>query len=41
MTGMSRIGEIYRPAGGDLVPWHDKRFAAFELLQQAGRAIRD
>ncbi|UVK37785.1 FGGY-family carbohydrate kinase [Mesorhizobium sp. AR10] len=41
MTGMSRIGEIYRPAGGDLVAWHDKRFAAFELLQQAGRAIRD
>lgn len=41
MTGMSRIGNIYRPAGGDLVPWHDKRFAAFELLQQAGRAIRD
>ncbi|CAN7414705.1 FGGY-family carbohydrate kinase [Mesorhizobium caraganae] len=41
MTGMSRIGEIYRPAGGDLVPWQDKRFAAFELLQQAGRAIRE
>ncbi|MER8922240.1 FGGY-family carbohydrate kinase [Mesorhizobium sp. M0802] len=41
MTGMSRIGDIYRPAGGDLVPWHDKRFGAFELLQQAGRAIRD
>jgi D-ribulokinase len=41
MTAMSRIGDIYRPAGGDLMPWHDKRFAAFELLQQAGRAIRE
>lgn len=40
MTGMSRIGEIYRPANGTLKGWHDKRFAAFELLQQAGRAIR-
>jgi D-ribulokinase len=41
MTAMSRIGDVYRPAGGDLGRWHDKRFAAFELLQQAGRAIRD
>lgn len=40
MTGMSRIGDVYRPAGGDLAQWHDKRFAAFELLQRAGRAIR-
>ncbi|MEP6567996.1 MAG: FGGY-family carbohydrate kinase, partial [Mesorhizobium sp.] len=40
MTGMSRIGEIYRPAGETLKAWHDKRFTAFELLQQAGRAIR-
>lgn len=39
MTGMSRIGEIYRPAGG-VKAWHDKRFTAFELLQRAGRAIR-
>ncbi|TJW07302.1 MAG: ribulokinase [Mesorhizobium sp.] len=41
MTAMSRMGEIYRPAGGDLGQRHDKRFAAFELLQQAGRAIRE
>ena len=41
MTGMSRIGEVYRPASGTLKALHDKRFTAFELLQQAGRAIRD
>ena len=40
MTGMSRLGDVYSPVGGGLAGWHDKRFAASELLQQAGRAIR-
>lgn len=40
MTGMSAMGDIYRPAGGSLKALHDKRFAAFELLQKAARAIR-
>ena len=40
MTGMSSLGQVYRPAGGELGDWHDRRFAAFELLQRAGRAVR-
>ncbi|WP_421917107.1 FGGY-family carbohydrate kinase [Mesorhizobium sp.] len=40
MTGMSAMGEIYRPAGGPLKALHDKRFGAFELLQKAARAVR-
>ena len=41
MTGMSTMGEVYRPAGGPLKALHDKRFGAFELLRKAARAIRD
>ncbi|QPC95553.1 FGGY-family carbohydrate kinase [Mesorhizobium sp. INR15] len=40
MTGMSTMGQIYRPAGGSPEALHDRRFAAFELLQKAARAIR-
>ena len=40
MAGMSSLGDVYRPAGGELGDWHDRRFAAFELLQRAGRAVR-
>lgn len=40
MPAMSRLGEIYRPVGGDLRLWHDRRYEAFLALQQAGRAIR-
>ena len=40
MSAMSELGEIYRPQPA-LAGWHEKRFKAFELLQQAGRAIRE
>jgi D-ribulokinase len=39
MAGMSELGEVYHP-DATLADWHAKRFAAFELLQQAGKAIR-
>ncbi|MER8576613.1 FGGY-family carbohydrate kinase [Mesorhizobium sp. M1338] len=39
MAGMSELGEVYHP-DATLAGWHAKRFAAFELLQQAGKAIR-
>ncbi|TIW86672.1 MAG: ribulokinase, partial [Mesorhizobium sp.] len=39
MAGMSELGEVYHP-DATLAGWHTKRFAAFELLQQAGKAIR-
>jgi D-ribulokinase len=40
MSAMSELGEIYRPQPA-LAEWHAKRFKAFELLQGAGRAIRE
>ena len=40
MSAMSEIGEIYHPAPAS-AEWHDKRFRAFERLQQTGRAIRE
>lgn len=40
MAGMSEMGEVYRPQPA-LTNWHKKRFDAFELLQTAGRAIRN
>ncbi|MDB5551573.1 MAG: FGGY-family pentulose kinase [Rhizobium sp.] len=40
MSAMSELGEIYRPQPA-LADWHERRFKAFELLQQAGRAVRD
>ena len=39
MSAMSEIGEVYRP-GQSSAAVHDKRFRAFELLQQTARAIR-
>ncbi|TPK89403.1 FGGY-family carbohydrate kinase [Mesorhizobium sp. B2-4-17] len=39
MAAMSGLGEAYHP-NAPLTGWHAKRFAAFELLQQTGRAIR-
>jgi len=40
MSEMSELGEIYRPQPL-LADWHARRFKAFELLQAAGRAIRE
>jgi D-ribulokinase len=40
MAAMSELGEIYASDAG-MRDWHDKRFEAFELLQAAGRKIRE
>ncbi|WP_182086567.1 FGGY-family carbohydrate kinase [Aureimonas sp. ME7] len=40
MPAMSELGAIHEPSA-ETKAWHDKRFAAFEALQAAGRAIRD
>jgi D-ribulokinase len=40
MGAMSATGETFTPAGGDFTQFHDKRFAAFEALQQTARSIR-
>ena len=40
MAAMSELGETYPPNAAH-AGWHAKRFQAFELLQKAGRAIRD
>jgi D-ribulokinase len=40
MEAMSTLGETYAPQPG-LADWHERRFAAFEALQGAGRSIRD
>jgi hypothetical protein len=37
---MSTLGETYAQQPG-LADWHERRFAAFEALQGAGRSIRD
>ncbi|WP_298878312.1 FGGY-family carbohydrate kinase [uncultured Bradyrhizobium sp.] len=39
MEAMSALGEIHLPHAA-LASWNDKRFAAFEALQQVGRSIR-
>jgi D-ribulokinase len=39
MLSMSEMGETYRPNPA-LLDWHQKRFKAFEMLQQTARAIR-
>lgn len=41
MANMSAVGETYLPLGGDAARYHDKRFAAFELLQKTGRQLRE
>ena len=40
MAAMSELGETYRPNVAH-AGWHAKRFQVFELLQKAGRAIRE
>lgn len=40
MVTMSELGETYRPNAAH-ADWHAKRLQAFELLQKAGRAVRD
>ena len=40
MPAMSAFGDVYRPASDDLSNWHNRRFAAFETLQDAERSIR-
>lgn len=39
MPAMSALGEVHRPAGAAR-EWHERRFRAFALLQEAGRTIR-
>ncbi|MQW90106.1 FGGY-family carbohydrate kinase [Sinorhizobium saheli] len=41
MAGMSGVGEIYTPKGGDVATYHAKRFEGFELLQSTGRRLRE
>ena len=40
MDAMSELGETYQPNEAH-AGWHASRFQAFELLQKAGRTIRD
>ena len=39
MSAMSQIGTLYSPKEGSLHDWHNKRFAAFELLQTTARSL--
>jgi D-ribulokinase len=39
MSAMSELGEVYHPRQ-DSADWHARRFIAYELLQEAGRAVR-
>ena len=39
MSGMSELGEICAPLP-ETAAWHERRFRAFELLQNAGRKVR-
>jgi D-ribulokinase len=39
MEAMSALGEIHQPKAA-LADWNDKRFKAFEALQQVGRSLR-
>ncbi|MNL76329.1 hypothetical protein D3C87_2022810 [compost metagenome] len=40
MSAMSSLGEVYRPAGDELLQWHEARYGAFATLQQTARTIR-
>ncbi|MCA1493882.1 FGGY-family carbohydrate kinase [Sinorhizobium alkalisoli] len=40
MAGMSGIGDVYTPKGGEVAAYHAKRFEGFELLQSTGRRLR-
>lgn len=39
MTAMSELGEVHRP-DPSVRDWHDRRFTAFERLQEVGRQIK-
>ena len=39
MASMSAMGETYQPSATS-ADWHEKRFKAFEMLQQVARSIR-
>lgn len=39
MSAMSKLGDVHRP-DPTVIGWHDKRFAAFEALQRAGRQVK-
>lgn len=41
MAAMTGGADVFQPAGGEIAAAHERRFAAFETLQQAARAIRD
>ena len=41
MTAMSRLGETHRPAGGEIAAFHARKRAAFEMLQQTERRLRE
>jgi D-ribulokinase len=41
MAHMSRLGEIHRPAGGEIADFHARKRAAFEVLQQSERSLRE
>ncbi len=41
MTEMSRLGEIHHPAGGMIAEFHARKRAAFEILQQSERGLRE
>lgn len=40
MQAMSRLSKVFNPAGGAIEALHERRYRAFELLQQADREIR-
>ncbi|TGQ96164.1 ribulokinase, partial [Mesorhizobium sp. M4B.F.Ca.ET.200.01.1.1] len=40
MPAMSRLGDVFTPASGDIRAWHDRRYEAFLALQAVGRSIR-
>jgi D-ribulokinase len=40
MPAMSRLGDVFTPATGDVRAWHDKRYEAFLALQAVGRSLR-
>lgn len=40
MAAMSGVGETFTPASGEIASLHERRFAAFEALQQTARSIR-
>lgn len=41
MEAMSAIGETFEPETGEIADIHDRRFAAFEMLQNTARSVRN